>query len=36
MVMMMMIINNAETQPEDVYISLLEPFPDSDEPFDPK
>lgn len=28
--------NNAETQPEDDYISLLEPFPDSDKPFDPK
>ena len=26
----------AETQPEDDYISLLEPFPDSDKPFDPK
>ena len=27
---------DAETQAEDDYISLLEPFPDSDKPFDPK
>lgn len=27
---------DAETQPEDEYISLLEPFPDSDNPFVPK